>query len=144
MSYIKLSYDKTTLIEFNGSKLKINPFLPQSNRHTLTPSYKTHGSQSLSFPNSLFYLPSSSILSPHKKNLLPSSPSPAMSSTTNSNHFSSSLYCWRRYHRRTLLVDSWIRYLEATSSFDHRSEPVGNDGLAVLNSILRIYIELST
>ena len=28
MSYIRLSYDETTLIEFNGSKLKMKPYLP--------------------------------------------------------------------------------------------------------------------
>ena len=57
MSYIRLSYDET-IIEFNGSKLKMNPFLPQSNRHTLTPSYKTRGSQSLASLFSHVPLPS--------------------------------------------------------------------------------------
>ena len=48
MSYIRLFYDETILIEFNGSKLKINSFLPQSNRHTSSPF--------LSSSSSSFYL----------------------------------------------------------------------------------------
>ena len=59
MSYIRLSYDETTLIEFNGLKLKMNPFLPHLKRHTSFPHIE----------NPRFSLPSSLFLS-----LFPSSP----------------------------------------------------------------------
>ena len=48
MSYIRLSYDETILIEFNGSKLKINSFLSHLNRHTPSP-FLSSSSSSFTF-----------------------------------------------------------------------------------------------
>ena len=67
-SYIRLSYEETTLIEFNGSKLKIKPILiPNVNRHlpslthTRLPSHVKISE--LHLPHILFFLDPSLSLS---------------------------------------------------------------------------------
>ncbi|XP_057543230.1 uncharacterized protein LOC130821458 [Amaranthus tricolor] len=69
----------------------------------------------------------------------PAQPSPATSSTTNSNHFSSSLYCWRRHHRGTFLVIVGKRtsLLEALLLVTDRIRS-GIIGLAMLMRVLRM------
>ena len=52
MSYIRLSYDETTLIEFNGSKLKMNPCLSHLTDTPLLPHTKPTV-LNLSLPSSL-------------------------------------------------------------------------------------------
>ena len=51
MSYIRLFYDETTLIEFNGSKLKMNPFFSLL---TDTPRAPYKQNDTTFFPPSLF------------------------------------------------------------------------------------------
>ena len=106
MFYIKLSYDETTLIEFNRSKLKIKPFYHKLTDIPLLPHIKTTPNQytlhpfPISFFILIFYSFNLSTLPPSLFSHVPlpsptaaAQPSPATSSTTNSNYFCSFLYC---------------------------------------------------
>ena len=99
MSYIRLSYDETTLVEFNGSKLKMNPCLSHLT-DILLPSItnKITPHTSSSFPHSRLlpysFLPHSRLTHEHHHQPAAQPRAPPPTATTSppsfivGNHFS--------------------------------------------------------